>query len=175
MEEICKARCTEFSFTSSNDQCPLKRNVSWTLSKNGLPLKKHSSVVIASALLFYSAAKRFLEIGRPFSVSRSSSGQRKRNNTWIGKVEKQMYDFNKWWFRCKLKRRRSLARFRYKPTRLWGFSGHVQTIVHSVIGRVRCPWPIGERVYISLPDESTLTYDLYQPLSHGHEGTYCYV
>ncbi|XP_058798441.1 abhydrolase domain-containing protein 2 [Phymastichus coffea] len=57
----------------------------------------------------------------------------------------------------------------YKPTRLWGFSGHVQTIVHSIIGRVRCPWPIGERVYISLPDETTLTYDLYQPLSTGHE------
>ncbi|XP_017752992.1 PREDICTED: abhydrolase domain-containing protein 2 [Eufriesea mexicana] len=57
----------------------------------------------------------------------------------------------------------------YKPTRLWGFSGHVQTIVHSVIGRVRCPWPIGERVYIGLPDETTLTYDLYQPLTNDYE------
>ncbi|XP_014211316.1 abhydrolase domain-containing protein 2 [Copidosoma floridanum] len=57
----------------------------------------------------------------------------------------------------------------YKPTRLWGFSGHVQTIVHSIIGRVRCPWPIGERVYIKLADETTLTYDLYQPLTNGHE------
>ncbi|XP_011495795.1 PREDICTED: abhydrolase domain-containing protein 2 [Ceratosolen solmsi marchali] len=57
----------------------------------------------------------------------------------------------------------------YKPTRLWGFSGHVQTIVHSIIGRVRCPWPIGERVYIALQDGTTLTYDLYQPLSNGHE------
>lgn len=66
--------------------------------------------------------------------------------------------------------------FRYKPTRLWGFSGHVQTIVHSIIGRVRCPWPIGERVNISLPDETTLTYDLYQPLTHGHEGiSYKYI
>lgn len=60
--------------------------------------------------------------------------------------------------------------FSYKPTRLWGFSGHVQTIVHSIIGRVRCPWPIGERVYISLPDETTLTYDLYQPLTQAFEG-----
>ena len=60
--------------------------------------------------------------------------------------------------------------FRYKPTRLWGFSGHVQTIVHSIIGRVRCPWPIGERVYIRLPDETTLTYDLYEPLTNSHEG-----
>ncbi|KAL7298126.1 abhydrolase domain-containing protein 2 [Trichogramma pretiosum] len=57
----------------------------------------------------------------------------------------------------------------YKPTRLWGFSGHVQTIVHSIIGRVRCPWPIGERVYMGLADETTLTYDLYQPLSNTYE------
>ncbi|XP_043288096.1 abhydrolase domain-containing protein 2 [Venturia canescens] len=57
----------------------------------------------------------------------------------------------------------------YKPTRLWGFSGHVQTVVHSIIGRVRCPWPIGERVVIPLPDETTLTYDLYQPLTNVHE------
>lgn len=57
----------------------------------------------------------------------------------------------------------------YKPTRLWGFSGHVQTIIHSIIGRVRCPWPIGERVYIGLPDDTTLTYDLYQPLTNDYE------
>lgn len=62
--------------------------------------------------------------------------------------------------------------FRYKPTRLWGFSGHVQTVVHSIIGRVRCPWPIGERVYIGLSDDTTLTYDLYQPLTNGHEGSF---
>ncbi|XP_017768841.1 PREDICTED: abhydrolase domain-containing protein 2 [Nicrophorus vespilloides] len=52
----------------------------------------------------------------------------------------------------------------YIPTRLWGFSGHIQTILHSIVGRVRCPWPIGERVYLTLNDESTVTYDLYQPL-----------
>jgi abhydrolase domain-containing protein 2 len=50
------------------------------------------------------------------------------------------------------------------PTRLWGFSGHVQTILHSVIGRVKCPWPIGERVFLTLQDGTTLTYDMYQPL-----------
>ncbi|XP_076679596.1 abhydrolase domain-containing protein 2 isoform X1 [Andrena cerasifolii] len=60
----------------------------------------------------------------------------------------------------------------YKPTRLWGFSGHVQTIIHSIIGRVRCPWPIGERVYSGLPDETTLTYDLYQPLTNDYEGPF---
>ncbi|XP_071441660.1 abhydrolase domain-containing protein 2 [Hetaerina americana] len=52
----------------------------------------------------------------------------------------------------------------YIPTRLWGFSGHVQTIVHSIVGRVKCPWPLGERVYLTLKDGATLTYDLYQPL-----------
>ncbi|XP_037805874.1 abhydrolase domain-containing protein 2 isoform X1 [Lucilia sericata] len=52
----------------------------------------------------------------------------------------------------------------YIPTRLWGFSGHVQTVLHSIVGRVKCPWPLGERVYLSLEDGSTLTYDLYQPL-----------
>ncbi|XP_069687696.1 abhydrolase domain-containing protein 2 isoform X1 [Periplaneta americana] len=57
----------------------------------------------------------------------------------------------------------------YTPTRLWGFSGHVQTIIHSIIGRVRCPWPIGERCYLSLRDGTTLTYDLYQPLDQSHE------
>lgn len=40
----------------------------------------------------------------------------------------------------------------------------MQTILHSIVGRVKCPWPLGERVYISLPDGSTLTYDLYQPV-----------
>lgn len=57
----------------------------------------------------------------------------------------------------------------YVPTRLWGFSGHVQTIVHSIIGRVRCPWPIGARISLILPDKSTLTYDLYEPLGSPQE------
>lgn len=60
--------------------------------------------------------------------------------------------------------------FRYIPTRLWGFSGHVQTIVHSVLGRFKCPWPLGERIHLTLPDNSLLTYDLYQPLGHKYEG-----
>ncbi|CAG9829128.1 unnamed protein product [Diabrotica balteata] len=52
----------------------------------------------------------------------------------------------------------------YIPTRLWGFSGHVQTILHSIIGRVKCPWPTGERVFLTLQDGTTLTYDMYQPI-----------
>uniref|UniRef100_A0A1B6CY92 AB hydrolase-1 domain-containing protein n=2 Tax=Clastoptera arizonana TaxID=38151 RepID=A0A1B6CY92_9HEMI len=57
----------------------------------------------------------------------------------------------------------------YIPTRLWGFSGHVQTIVHSIIGRVKCPWPIGKRINLILPDNTTLTYDLYQPIDRTYE------
>lgn len=59
---------------------------------------------------------------------------------------------------------------------MWGFSGHVQTVLHSIVGRVRCPWPLGERVYLSLPDGSTLTYDLYQPLKEqeGESMTFCF-
>ena len=62
------------------------------------------------------------------------------------------------------------AFFSYVPTRLWGFSGHVQTVVHSILGRLKCPWPIGERCCLHLADGSTLTYDLYQPLNQTFEG-----
>ncbi|KAF5301125.1 hypothetical protein FQR65_LT08955 [Abscondita terminalis] len=57
----------------------------------------------------------------------------------------------------------------YIPTRLWGFSGHMQTILHSLIGRLHCRWPIGERVYLLLQDGTTLTYDIYQPLDNSYE------
>ncbi|VEN61328.1 unnamed protein product [Callosobruchus maculatus] len=58
----------------------------------------------------------------------------------------------------------------YIPTRLWGFSGHVQTILHSIIGRVKCPWPIGERVFMTVSDGSTVTFDMYQPLDTSFPG-----
>lgn len=53
---------------------------------------------------------------------------------------------------------------RYVPT-LWGYSGHLQTVFQSIVGRVKCPWPCGERIYMTLNDNSTLTYDLYPPLN----------
>lgn len=53
--------------------------------------------------------------------------------------------------------------FRYVPTRLWGFSGHIQTILYSVFGRVRCPCPKGDRRFLMLEDGTTLTYDLFKP------------
>lgn len=52
---------------------------------------------------------------------------------------------------------------RYVPTRLWGFSGHVQTILYSIFGRVRCPCPKGDRRFLMLDDGTTLTYDLFKP------------
>lgn len=61
----------------------------------------------------------------------------------------------------------------YIPTRLWGFSGHVQTMLHSIVGRVRCPWPLGERCFLTQDDGATLTYDLYQPIeAHDTQGDY---
>lgn len=35
---------------------------------------------------------------------------------------------------------------------------------------MRCPWPIGERVFLTLEDGTTLTYDVYQPLDNTFEG-----
>lgn len=54
--------------------------------------------------------------------------------------------------------------FRYVPT-LWGYSGHLSTVFHSIVGRVKCPWPSGDRIFLTLDDNSTLTFDLYQPLN----------
>lgn len=52
----------------------------------------------------------------------------------------------------------------YVPITLWGYNGHIQTIVHSIIGRGKCPWPRGDRIELKLHDGSTLTYDVYQPM-----------
>jgi len=50
----------------------------------------------------------------------------------------------------------------YVPTRLWGFSGHIQTIVQGVISRFQCPIVSGRRIFLKLTDGATLSYDLYQ-------------
>lgn len=52
---------------------------------------------------------------------------------------------------------------RYFPTRLWGYSGHVQTIIQGVVSRVVYPLINGKRYYFLQPDDTTVTYDLYQP------------
>ncbi|XP_031327658.1 abhydrolase domain-containing protein 2 isoform X3 [Photinus pyralis] len=48
----------------------------------------------------------------------------------------------------------------------------MQTILHSLIGRLHCRWPIGERVYLLLRDGTTLTYDVYQPVENLYEEFY---
>lgn len=84
-------------------------------------------------------------------------------------VQLKPQDCREWFMEASKVLIKFLFHYSYIPTRLWGFSGHVQTILQSLIGRVKCPWPLGERVYISLHDGSTLTYDLYQPLNQSHE------
>jgi len=53
----------------------------------------------------------------------------------------------------------------YKPTRLWGYSGHIQTIFQGVISRFSCPLVDGKRYFIKLDDGALVTYDLYQPIA----------
>ena len=60
---------------------------------------------------------------------------------------------------------RFVAQHRYKPTRLWGFSGHVQTILQGVISRLSCPLVDGRRHVIKMNDGATVSYDLYQPMT----------
>ena len=61
---------------------------------------------------------------------------------------------------------------RYTPTRLWGYSGHVQTIIGGVISLFRCPLLNGKRFALRASDGATVTYDLYQPLDkHQNDGT----
>ncbi|XP_040565520.1 abhydrolase domain-containing protein 2 [Lepeophtheirus salmonis] len=49
----------------------------------------------------------------------------------------------------------------YVPTRLWGFSGHVQTIIQGVLSQIHCPFLNGKRYYFKHIDGTTVTYDLY--------------
>lgn len=51
----------------------------------------------------------------------------------------------------------------YIPTRVWGKSGHLQTIVYGKYGRIKSPFPKGERHYIQLDDGATMTYDVFEP------------
>ena len=52
--------------------------------------------------------------------------------------------------------------FRYVPTAFWGHSGHIQSVVHALLGGVMCSWPIGERISLPVKDGSTVLYDLYR-------------
>lgn len=60
----------------------------------------------------------------------------------------------------------------YIPTRFWGFSGHIQTIIQGVISRLHCPLVNGHRVSLKLTDGATVTYDLYHPIEqHPQQGS----
>lgn len=58
----------------------------------------------------------------------------------------------------------------YIPTRFWGFSGHIQTIIQGVISRLHCPLVNGHRIYLKLTDGATVSYDLYQSVKQHPEG-----
>ncbi|XP_014669946.1 PREDICTED: abhydrolase domain-containing protein 2-like isoform X2 [Priapulus caudatus] len=61
----------------------------------------------------------------------------------------------------------------YDPPSLWGRSGHLQTAMYSLLGRVNSPFPRGERRSVLMHDGATLSFDVFQPLaSHKNEGDY---
>ena len=47
---------------------------------------------------------------------------------------------------------------------LWGFSGHIQTILQGVISRLSCPLVDGRRHFTKAADGATVSYDLYQSM-----------
>ena len=53
---------------------------------------------------------------------------------------------------------------RYTPPRLWGYSGHIQTIIQGAISRLHCPLVNGRRHFMKAPDGATVTYDYYHPI-----------
>merc|ERR1711990_1170651 len=57
----------------------------------------------------------------------------------------------------------------YIPTRFWGYSGHLQTIIQGVISRLHCPLVNGHRVSLKLTDGATVTYDLYHAIEQHPE------
>lgn len=53
---------------------------------------------------------------------------------------------------------------KYIPTLLWGKSGHFQSILHTIIGRVgNLPLGQSRRFQISAEDGSILSYDIFEP------------
>ncbi|XP_071534350.1 abhydrolase domain-containing protein 2 [Panulirus ornatus] len=51
----------------------------------------------------------------------------------------------------------------YVPVRLWGCSGHLQTIVHATVGRTYCPNVMPRRFAAKQDDGATVTWDVYDP------------
>ncbi|XP_039628994.1 monoacylglycerol lipase ABHD2 [Polypterus senegalus] len=59
----------------------------------------------------------------------------------------------------------SLLTKEYIPPLLWGKSGHLQTALYGKMGRVSSPHPYGLRKFLTMPDEATATFDLFESLS----------
>uniref|UniRef100_A0A2P2I268 Abhydrolase domain-containing protein 2-like n=1 Tax=Hirondellea gigas TaxID=1518452 RepID=A0A2P2I268_9CRUS len=51
----------------------------------------------------------------------------------------------------------------YCPVRLWGRSGHIQTIIHATVGRTYCPSVQARRCAARQEDGATVTWDVYEP------------
>ncbi|XP_052786920.1 monoacylglycerol lipase ABHD2-like [Mya arenaria] len=61
---------------------------------------------------------------------------------------------------------------RFKPTLLWGKSGHFQTVVHVLMGKVKPKWPDSKRFHIKMPDGATMSYDLFDPHEEGEKAQF---
>ena len=51
----------------------------------------------------------------------------------------------------------------YSPTRLWGYNGHIQTLIEGFTHFLPLPVLYGERFILTASDGATISYDLYQP------------
>ncbi|KAL4238314.1 Monoacylglycerol lipase abhd2 [Mactra antiquata] len=60
----------------------------------------------------------------------------------------------------------------YKPTLLWGKSGHFQTVIHVKMGRTQPKWPDGQRHRLPMSDGATMSYDLFDPQEVGHRAKF---
>ncbi|KAJ8311676.1 hypothetical protein KUTeg_011031, partial [Tegillarca granosa] len=57
----------------------------------------------------------------------------------------------------------SILKDTYVPTLLWGKSGHLQTFIYAKLGRVKSPFPKGNRHYLEMPDSALMTFDVFEP------------
>lgn len=53
--------------------------------------------------------------------------------------------------------------FSYLPPLIWGKSGHLQTFIYAKLGRVKSPYPQGERISVRMSDGATMTFDVFEP------------
>jgi abhydrolase domain-containing protein 2 len=56
---------------------------------------------------------------------------------------------------------------RYRPPRLWGRSGHLQTAFYGILGHASLRRTYDKRHAVRLPDGTTVTFDVFEP-AHEH-------